>query len=187
MADPKHTKPCSVQDCNKHAHAKGYCTLHYQRYRKGADLATPARVTVRGGSADCSVDECERKSRSMGMCHMHYKQKWRTGSHERSRGKRPTGQWSDWYEVKSGYVQRHMWDGVASRIQFQHRAVMEEMLGRKLMRGENVHHVNGIRNDNRPDNLELWSTQQPAGQRVQEKIDWAKELLESYGYTVINP
>ena len=43
---------------------------------------------------------------------------------------------------------------------------------------------NGVRDDNRPENLELWSKAQPAGQRVEDKITWAIELLERYGYSV---
>jgi hypothetical protein len=47
-----------------------------------------------------------------------------------------------------------------------------------------IDHINGQRSDNRIENLELWSTSQPAGQRVEDKIAWAKDLLESYGYRV---
>jgi hypothetical protein len=74
--------------------------------------------------------------------------------------------------AKNGYVMEHV-------------VIMSNHLGRPLRKGETVHHRNGIRDDNRLENLELWSSSHPFGQRVADKLQWCKEFLESYGHRVI--
>jgi hypothetical protein len=62
----------------------------------------------------------------------------------------------------------------------QHRIVMAELLGRPLLPGESVHHQNGVRHDNRPENLELWVSFQPSGQRPKDLLKWADEIIRRY-------
>lgn len=85
---------------------------------------------------------------------------------------------------KAGYIMvrnpEHPRSQSNSGYVFEHILVMEESLGRCLLPGETVHHKNGVRDDNRPENLELWVSSHPAGSRVSDLIDWAHQLLEKY-------
>lgn len=126
----------------------------------------------------CSYIARNRHSRIRGLCEAHYRQK-RAGTALRplrqNRRKNGTGG-----ITTTGYLQVPAMKDGRRVYRLQHQVVMEEVLGRPLLRGENVHHKNGNRLDNRPDNLELWVTAQPSGQRPEDLVKWAYEIIERY-------
>lgn len=64
-----------------------------------------------------------------------------------------------------------------------HKLVVEAFITqRELFSEENVHHKNGDKTDNRINNLELWAKYQPPGQRVEDLILFAKQILERYAF-----
>ena len=80
----------------------------------------------------------------------------------------------------AGYVElRHGVGGVRAVV-LEHRWVMQKEIGRELLPEETVHHLNGVKDDNRIENLELWSSSHPYGQRVIDKVEWAVSMLRTY-------
>lgn len=123
-------------------------------------------------SAVCTAEGCQRPANgSLGMCATHYARLYR------GRALNAPLRQSRNNINPFGYVVR--WDGERQRL--EHRVVMEQTLGRALEDYENVHHLNGIRHDNRPENLEVWVTPQPRGQRPEDLALW---VVEHYPHLV---
>lgn len=173
-----HAPTCSVVGCERPYLAKGFCQLHYRRWN-ATGRPGPANLTrVRGRL--CSVDGCQRKHTANGLCSMHLQRKKKTGcvgSAEKMIGRCPGCVTRQGYRIfrRAGHPNAFK-DGQI----LEHTFVMSQVLGRSLRKGESVHHKNGDRLDNRPENLELWERSQPAGQRAADKIAYAAELLCRY-------
>ena len=125
--------------------------------------------------ATCQIENCEKPHCSRGMCQMHYR---RNKLHGNPNTILNDGKTND----RDGYVFIRIvkGDGNKGKYKYEHRVVMEQIIGRELLSTETVHHKNGDRKDNRPENLELWSKSQPPGQRIEDKVQYALEILELY-------
>lgn len=152
-------KTCEVDGCTVHQYIGGACREHYE--------------VMRVAGRACSFEGCGRRVKAVGLCSAHYT-RLRSGK-EMSAPVAPRSARRSDRRTQSGYVR-----SAEKPSMVEHRVVMERHLGRPLQRHETVHHINGDRADNRIANLELWSKSQPAGQRVEDKVAWAREILALY-------
>lgn len=125
------------------------------------------RSRHRAKNEPCSVEGCTRPSQyaeANQHCTMH---RYRLKRHGDVGAAEPQRQERD-NLTPEGYRRFK----VKGRLVLEHRAVVETALGRPLEKWENVHHINGIRHDNRLENLEVWITPQPRGQRPEDLAEW---------------
>ena len=164
--------PCRFDGCAKPRVAGGYCAGHAAQYYSGRPLAPLWKPKV-----GCDFPGCDKRHFALGFCQGHWRQLREKRPLTPLRGK--SGR-----IINRGYVlifepthpNAHKTGYVA-----EHTKVMAAKLGRPLAPFEEVHHRNGIRSDNRPENLELWARgMQPPGSRVSDLVDAALRVLKLY-------
>lgn len=124
----------------------------------------------------CEVSGCKRPVQGDGLCQMHFARRVKRGhvgqaEPEKNAKGEGTINWAGYRMIKPSKDDKHI---------MEHRHLMEKKLGRKLRKGENIHHLDGDRLNNDLSNLELWTVQQPAGQRITDKFDWAVKFIQSH-------
>jgi len=129
----------------------------------------------------CRKSGCTFQKQTGGLCHSHYKEIHTKildlhGGDLEEVAVRYSLEWTNRTLNRQGYVTAWYF---GSKV-LEHRVVMGRQVGRKLLPTENVHHLNGNRSDNRIDNLELWVTSQPWGQRASDLVRYAHEIIERY-------
>lgn len=174
---------CKVEGCERLGpYIRGLCGAHYGRLKAHGDplggRPKSGVKTRRATNEPCKCDGCGRVAISKGFCHAHWERVKVNGDPQAHIPLREYVKGGGRTFLCNGYLNR--WDSKKKKTVFDHRAVMEEFLGRPLYGNENVHHKNGNRSDNRIENLELWTKFQPPGQRITDLMDWARALLLRY-------
>jgi len=137
---------CSFSGCDRLHKARGYCNSHNEQLRQGKELVPIGAHAAAKRARICSVFDCNGKGAYRGLCQKHYQRQRRHGD--------PTYVRVPGYLDSNGY--RYL--SVQGKKIAEHRFVMETKLGRTLLPDENVHHINGVKDDNRPENLEWCSS-----------------------------
>lgn len=197
---------CMVPVCADEVHVKKWslCAYHYGRAASGREIEPDSGVFIDLEKRDvnnlmknstCTASwidgKCSRTvgtSGAEGLCSGHWAQRFYCKRNKvpivysslREVAEKGSGSYKDGYKTIYISQEDSALYSPGNRSIAEHRYVMAVHVGRPLTGIENVHHKNGIRDDNRIENLELWTRAQPPGQRVKDMVAWCEEYLARY-------
>ena len=167
-------RTCTEEGCDGVCIARGLCSKHY---RRALESAKPL----------CIEEGCNKPQRSRGYCNLHYLRLYRTGETKPQRKRRrKDGEIGHRAPNGGGYIRLYLPEhpnAYSEGCLLEHTLVMSEYLGRPLYPDEEVHHKNGVRDDNRLENLELRVGSHPSGLNIMDALQWAHEIIARYAMT----
>lgn len=139
---------CLVENCTSaKAYSVGYCRKHYQRWHRNG---SPDRIkTVYTDDTICAHCGIKASRYTKYLCDPCYKRMQNTGTPDRINREKGTGSLRE-----DGYLVLY----IAGKRVLEHRKIMADKLGRELTVAEVVHHIDGDRLNNHPDNLYLFAS-----------------------------
>lgn len=182
----KPERQCSVAGCTRTLLAQGLCSAHYGRWQRWGDPlggGPDRKPASEQGREKCFTEGCGKHATTKGFCCGHYARLMKGGDTTtpltRQNISKPYSM-----RMSSGYIVHKDRDnelaGSKNGYVLEHREVMSKKLGRLVRKDELVHHINGKRDDNRPENLELFYKGHPPGQRPEDLVAWAYEIIALY-------
>ncbi len=159
---------CRIIGCTRYPHARGLCTMHYNRVRLTGDSGPAAPIKRRPGAKGCTVVGCPREHSMAGYCSMHWKRVERHGDAGQAE---PILNYSVYRKLTvNGYIE--VWApehplAMSTGYVLEHRKVVYDS-GTPIPDGWQVHHLNSVKTDNRRENLEVVDPAEHTRQHAQE-------------------
>lgn len=151
---------CAADDCNRESVTRvGYCVMHYKRWK-------------RNGTVDRVIEQYDETSTCIhcgdlagpfrkGLCNACRTRLMRKGYTDRDINEAGVG------SINAGGYRIHT---VGGKRVYEHRIQAARKLGRPLLRGEVVHHIDGDVSNNNLENLEILSSQS-----AHMKLHWSQK------------